>query len=234
MRMAILIHLFAALLAFDASAHVKSVTPKPDELLLIKTALGIATIVQTPLPIQSAIIGDQSGFKVEYLDRAVTIKPLRAGAKTNLYLLTEKKRFNLRLLTLTQDQSDYVVYIKDEQGAANVQWRVINKEAISDGIRLKVLRVGISPQGFILVDGNLSSDRNISLKPENFWILQRESSKVIDSLYLSSLEITIKQSVPFGISVSKSDLDQKQSLTLQLRLSKTLSIQIPEGIAWKQ
>ena len=233
MRIAILIHLFAALLAFDARAHVKSVTPKADELLLIKTALGIATIVQTPLPIQSAIIGDQSGFKVEYLDRAVTIKPLRAGAKTNLYLLTEKKRFNLRLLTLTQDQSDYVVYIKDEKPESNVQWKVFVKEAATDGVRLKINRVGISSQGFLLIEAKLSSETPIKIKPESFWVLQGERSKIIDSLFLSQLELTPKQPAAIGMSISKSDLDPKKPLVLQLRLSKTLSIQIPEGLVWK-
>ena len=68
-----------------AFAHIHTVKMKPDQILLVKTALGIATIVETPESIQSAIIGDQSGFKIEYLDRAVTIKPLRASARSNLY-----------------------------------------------------------------------------------------------------------------------------------------------------
>src|SRR5580704_8633889 len=87
---------FLPILAF---AHIHSVKMKPDQILLVKTALGIATIIETPETVQSAIIGDQSAFKVEYLDRAVTIKPLRAGAKTNLYLQTANRRYDLRLET---------------------------------------------------------------------------------------------------------------------------------------
>ena len=233
MRIAILIHLFAALLAFDAEAHVKSVTPRQDELLLIKTALGIATIVQTPLPIQSAIIGDQSGFKVEYLDRAVTIKPLRYGAKTNLYLMTEKKRFNLRLVTLTQDQSDYVVYIKDEKVNADVRWKPFEKEVFGNGVRLKISRVGQSPQGSLLVEGKLSSETPLSVKPENFWILQNDRPKIIDSLFISSLTVKPKEPVSIGISISKADLVRNQPLMLQLKITRTLSIQFPEGLVWK-
>lgn len=233
MRIAILIHLFAALLAFDADAHVKSVTPRQDELLLIKTALGIATIVQTPLPIQSAIIGDQSGFKVEYLDRAVTIKPLRYGAKTNLYLMTEKKRFNLRLVTLTQDQSDYVVYIKDEKANADVSWKPFEKEVFSGGARLKINRVGQSPHGYLLIEARLSSETPISVKPEDFWILQNGHSKIIDSLFISSLTITPKKPASIGISISKADLVRNRPIALQLKITKTLSIQFPEGLVWK-
>ena len=233
MRIAILIHLFAALLAFDADAHVKSVVPKPDELLLVKTALGIATIIQTPLPIQSAIIGDQSGFKVEYIDRAVTIKPLRYGAKTNLYLMTEKKRFNIRLVTLTQDQSDYVVYIKDEKANADVRWKPFEKEVMANGVRLKINRVGQSAQGYLLVEGRLSSETPLNVKSENFWILQNERSKIIDSLFISNLNVTPKQPASIGISISKADLVTNQPFVLQLRLTKTLSIQFPGGLVWK-
>lgn len=233
MRIVFLIHLFAALLAFDVQAHVKSVTPRQDELLLIKTALGIATIVQTPLPIQSAIIGDQSGFKVEYLDRAVTIKPLRYGAKTNLYLVTEKKRFNLRLVTLTQDQSDYVVYIKDQKANADVRWKPFEKDVSVDGVRLKINRVGQSPQGYLLVEAKLSSEKPLSVKPENLWILQNDRSKIIDSLFISSLTIKPRDSASIGISVSKADLVRNRPIALQIRVSKTLSIQIPEGFIWK-
>lgn len=233
MRIAILIHLFAALLAFDADAHVKSVVPKPDELLLVKTALGIATIIQTPLPIQSAIIGDQSGFKVEYLDRAVTIKPLRPGAKTNLYLMTEKRRFNIRLVTLTQDQSDYVIYIKDGKEIADVRWKSFEKEVTANGVRLKINRIGQSAQGYLLVEAKLSSDTPYSVKPENFWILQNDKPKIIDSLFISDLNLTPKQPASIGISISKADLIPNQAFVLQLKISKTLSVQFPGGLVWK-
>lgn len=232
MRTAILIHLFAALLACHSEAHMRSVVPKSDELLLVKTALGIATIVQTPQAIQSAIIGDQSGFKVEYIDKAITIKPLRSGVKTNLYLMTEKARFNLRLVTLNQDQADYVVYIKEPSAKLNTKWRDFNKEVISDGLRLKINRIGQTSQGFLLIDGKFQSDYPMGIKPEDFWILQNDKPRTIDGLFLSSLSVKPKQSVSIGISISKTDLVPKAAITLRFRIYKSLSIQIPEGLVW--
>ena len=151
---------FRALLLLPtiAIAHVKSITPRPDELLQVKTAIGIATIVQVPDTIQSAIIGDQSGFKVEYIDKAVTIKPLRPGARTNLYLITSKQRFNLTLVASRQDQADYVIYIKNKQILVQVKWQNFARDTKSDTIVLKITRVGVSSEGFILLEGNISSD----------------------------------------------------------------------------
>ena len=93
--MAFYIHLLALLLASSSFANVKTVTPKTDEILEIKTALGIATIIQVPDSVQQAIVGDQSAYRIEYVDKAVTIKPLRYGAKTNLYLFTQKRRYKI-------------------------------------------------------------------------------------------------------------------------------------------
>src|SRR6185437_1616257 len=97
--MAFILALLCGAPLFAANAHVRSVYPRLDEIIVVRAAIGIATIIQVPQAIQSAIIGDQSGFKVEYLYDAVTIKPLRYGVKTNLYLVTQNHRYNLRLLT---------------------------------------------------------------------------------------------------------------------------------------
>ncbi len=59
---------------------------KPDQIVTVKTALGLATIVQVPDVPTRLVIGNQSAFKVEYLDKAITIKPLRALVGTNLYI----------------------------------------------------------------------------------------------------------------------------------------------------
>lgn len=100
-------------------SNVKKIEVKVDELTTIHTAVGIATIIQLPEPIQGVIIGDQGAFKIEYLDKAITIKPLRFGAKTNLYINTPTRRFNVRLVTQNQDSSDYVVYLSPKDQKKN-------------------------------------------------------------------------------------------------------------------
>lgn len=215
-----------------AHAHVKATYPKVDELLNIKTAIGIATIVQVPEPIQSAIIGDQSGFKVEYLDRAVTIKPLRHNAKTNLYLVTEKRRYNLTLVPSAQDQADYVVYIKEKVVAPSVKWQDFVREVKSENLSLKINRVGISNDGAVLLDGVVSSKTTEYIKLQNVWIYQGTISRVINSLFLSDRKVTRDRPARFALSVLKSEFDMKSALTLTLKNEKPLSVELPESL-WK-
>lgn len=212
---------------------VRTAQLSPDGILNINTALGIATIIQLPETIQSIIIGDQSGFKVEYLDKAVTIKPLRWGAKTNLYLVTEKRRYNLRLQTLRQETADFIVYVQAPKDEVQVIWKSYDKKVQTDNYTFELTRIGKSKVGFFILDGKIKSNENHSLKPEQFWILQNKESKVINGLYLSSLKVTPKYPLEFGISLAATDLDSKLPVTLELRTEPPLVIEIPVERLWK-
>lgn len=220
---------------WTASAHVRNVMAAADDILTIRAALGIATIIQIPETIQSAIIGDSSGFKVEYLDKAVTIKPLRWGVKTNLYLNTEKRRYNLRLITLSQDVADYVVYVKHPEAKPTSRWAPVSRFAEGNGLRFSVARVGFSNHGFILLDAKLttSSGESLILKPEEFWITQNGSSTVINGLFLSDLKLSKSKPVLVGISLAKSDLAEKKPITIEIRGKQKLSLTLPQGALWK-
>src|ERR1019366_1555630 len=78
---------------------VRKLHLKHDDIALVHTAIGIATIIQVPDRPTSVVLGDLSAFKVEYLDNAITIKPLSHLAKSNLYIYTEARRFNVSLAT---------------------------------------------------------------------------------------------------------------------------------------
>ncbi len=71
-----------------AKADVRHISTKKDQITKARTALGIATIIQVPDRPTSVVIGDQNSFKIEYLNKAITIKPLVANASTNLYIYT--------------------------------------------------------------------------------------------------------------------------------------------------
>lgn len=231
MRYAIAV-LLALLMASESFAHVRTVKLRRDELLTVRTALGIATIVQTPDAIQSAVIGDQSGFKVEYLDKAVTIKPLRYGAKTNLYLMTEKERFNVRLQTLSQDSADYVVYIAGRDRKKSIAWRQLSKTVSSDVVTMKLSRIALSDDEVLLIDGSLAFKRETKLKPDQFWVLQGSESKVINSLFLTSLDGRPNGPIRIAISISTKSLDSRKPVTIQFRQAKNLSLSIV-GSEWK-
>ena len=200
----------------ESRAAVRTVSLKHDQLLDVRTALGIATIIQTPGPIQSAIIGDQSAFKIEYLNNAVTVKPLRFGAKTNLYLVTEKERFSVRLRSLDQKDADYIVYINTEQARLAQPWKTLNRFQMSKGTTLTINRLALSADGVLLIDGRLNSKSARKIDPASFHLIQGSASKLIDSLFLSAIEVSKDKPIRFGMSVSAKSLDMRKTLTVML------------------
>jgi type IV secretory pathway VirB9-like protein len=103
-----------SLLSVQSWARVRTVEIKKDQIVTVRTALGVATIIQVPDRPTSLVVGDQTAFKVEYLDQAITIKPLHGGARSNLYIYTDYRRFNVQLMTTTEVSADYVVYLESQ------------------------------------------------------------------------------------------------------------------------
>lgn len=229
-----ILNIFLLLLStMSFATPIRNTYLNPDGILNINTALGIATIIQLPETIQSIIIGDQSGFKVEYLDKAVTIKPLRWGAKTNLYLITEKQRYNLRLRTERQETADFIVYVQTPKDEVNVLWKQYDKKVQTEIYTFEILKIGKSKAGFIILSGRIKAKENRSIKPDQFWIYQNKHSKVINGLYLSSIKMTPKNPIDFGISLAVTDLEEKKPITLELKGELVLAIELPSEVLWK-
>src|SRR5687768_5746145 len=96
----------------NADTRVRRVVVQGDQIVTVRTAIGIATIIQVPDSPNSDVVGDQSSFKVEYLDRAITIKPLISGAKSNLYVYTDWKRYNVQLISGLESAADFIIYLE--------------------------------------------------------------------------------------------------------------------------
>lgn len=236
MKSCLLSFVFSLLVATTGFAQIRKTQVKEDDILTVKTALGIATILQLPETIQSAIIGDQSGFKIEYLDKAVTIKPLRYGAKTNLYLVTGSRRFNLRLVSGGQDQADYIVYLKKpDLPKPETKWRNVSRSATKKNLKLSVVRIGQGPSGFILIDALLTSTQDLrtTIKPESVWVRQSGNSRVINSLFLSDSKVEKGKPLRIGISLAKSDLVVGKPVTIEINSEQAVSLQISEADLWK-
>lgn len=232
------IFIIVSVFSLFASAHIRKVVYSDDQILTVKTALGIATIIQLPETIQSAIMGDQSAFKIEYLDKAVTIKPLRGSAKTNLYLVADKKRYNIRLQTLAQDSADYIVYVLSSFGdgaKSQVRWQKSGKSVDANGLILVIERIGISQSDFVLLDLSLKLKTNefVTIKPEDVWVFQGDNSKTVNSLFLSSTKLSRDKPLKIGLSVARSDLVKGKPIRVELKGSKTNSISISEATLWK-
>lgn len=231
--MAFYIHVLALLLASSSFANVKTLTPKVDEILEIKTALGIATIIQIPDSVQQAIVGDQSAYRIEYVDKAVTIKPLRYGAKTNLYLFTQKRRYNLRLDVVPQNLAFYIVYIKDQDAGSGPSWRPLNKVVTAKDVNLKLVKVGTTRDGFLLLDLEVTSKGPLKIAPSDFWARQGAESKTVNSLFLSKPEIRQGQVGYIGMSFQRSELNQKP-LVVELKIKgERLRLEVPREFLWK-
>lgn len=233
MRMALVIHVAALLLASISFGNIKNVTPKNDEIIEVKTALGIATIIQMPDTVQSAIMGDQSAYRIEYVDRAVTIKPLRASAKTNLYLFTKERRYNLRLTVVPQNLAYYIIYIRKVDFGAGPRWTPVGQAVANADLTFKALKVGTTRDGFFLLNLSVTAKKPLTLEPDDFWVFQGKTSKVLQSLFLSRKGLRKGQTASVGISIKRSELIA-QGLTLEVRKGqKPARLDVAKGLVWK-
>lgn len=231
------IYAWAFLLSQVSSAHIKTISPKNDEIILVKTSLAIATMIQFPdsTSVQFPIIGDQSAFRIETIDKGITIKPLRYGAKTNLYLFTDKKRYNFRLITEGQDQADYILYIKTSENSEALSWRVIEKSVSNKELKLTIHKVSVTKDNKIILDLSLQAiNLDIKILPENMWLYQDKESKIINSLFLSDKTATVRRPIQVGIALSKNDLKEGKSLQFTIKMKESnLSLDVPREVLWK-
>lgn len=212
-------------------ARIRAQLMKPDDILTVNTGIGLATIVQFPETIQSMIIGDQSAYKIEYLDHSVTIKPLRSNAKTNFYVMTQSRRFDIKLQTVPQDLAQYVVYVKSVQKSDQVKWQTVSLKAETAGLSAMIDRVAATTDGLLLIEGHLISRNKTALvvQPKDFWALQGGKSKVLNSLFLADVKIEGGKPVLFGISILRRDLALNEPFTIEIRLPQKLSLTVPAG-----
>ena len=217
-------------------SRVKTVEVFLDQLTQINTAVGIATILQFPDPVQTVIIGDQGAFKIEYLDKAITIKPLRYSAKTNLYVNTATRRYNLKLVTQSQDLSDYVVYIKAKNIKAppSIIWREFKRSVKSEDLILLTRRIGQTKDGFVLIDFQIKSNGAQKIDPEWFWIFQGKDHKVMQGLYLSSGEVKEKTPIQGIVTLNLKDFESDVSATFKVKTKTAMSLELPREVLWRK
>lgn len=237
----ILIFLGAMLLANTSFAHVRSIYPKSDEIVVIKTSLAFATIIQFPdaTTVQFPIIGDQSAFRIEPVDNGITkglsLKPLRGRAKTNLYLFTDKQRYNFKLVTEGEAEADYIVYIRSNKATDDLKWKTIEKTVSGNELKITLHKVTTTKDQMLLFDLSVMAiNEDVKLLPENFWLYQDKKSKLIQSLFLGNTRTSVKKPIQLGIAISKNELLVNQLLEISYRDKKTaVSLMVPSEVLWK-
>lgn len=245
MKTTLLTLLAFSLLAWksEAAQRVRRVPVQGDQIVTVRTSIGIATIIQVPDRPNSVVVGDQNSFKVEYLDQAITIKPLVGGAKSNLYIYTDWKRFNVELVSGAEFNADYVVYLevpreklqtKNSEKDSGVRWTEFRNHLRNDNLTLNVKRVGKAKDGTLLVEFAVTSTRKEAFKPEWIWISQGGATKPIHNLFMSALEVTPQRTLLGVVQLREADLNLNEPLRLELRRNKVSYLTISKVAAWKR
>ncbi len=216
-------------------AQVRALTIDSDQIALVKTSLGIATIIEVPDKPNSVVLGDQSAFKVEYLDKAITIKPLRNNAKTNLYVYTDWRRFNVQLVTGPQQNADYVVYLKNKatkKPKSKFKWMKFSNYLKNNPMRLEVSRVGRIGHAR-LIQFKVKSSEEIEFRPDWIWITQDHIVRPIQSLQLSEVTVKPGQAITGTIQLMSHDINDKQPIRIEMRRKRISYLTVPKATSWK-
>ena len=216
-------------------SKVRTVEVLSDQVVTVRTSLGIATIIQVPDRPNSVVVGDQDSFKVEYLDQAITIKPLAVGARSNLYVYTDWKRYNVELVSGPQSQADYVVYLaspKTKKSSENpVQWKKFRNTLKSGNVFLQVERIGRFRKDLLLVEFTLSTSSTEKISPEWFWATQNGESIPIQNLVFSGLDVAPKKTVKGLLQIKFQEVSDAP-LRLEMRRGKISYLTLPGKNLW--
>jgi hypothetical protein len=207
-----------------------------DQIVTVRTALGIATIIQVPDRPNSVVVGDQDAFKVEYLDQAVTIKPLHSKAKTNIYIYTDWKRYNVELISGTEALSDYVVYLenpKEKIEHSEIKWIDFRKSFRNGDITLETKRIAKLRNGILQVEFYLISEKTQNFNPEWIWLTQKGKTKPIHNLLLSSVEIPHHSKVQGILQIKASDIKCNEPFKIEMRHNKVSYLTIKKVDSWE-
>lgn len=223
-----------------ANQKVRHIQVKKDAIVKVKTSLGIATIIEVPDRPNSVVVGDQDAFKVEYLDQAITIKPVVPGAKSNLYVYTDWARYNVELVTGPELISDYVVYLEHEKKEANspksrpdVTWTKFTNTLKNKNLRIDVKQVGRTVSGVLLVEFKISSTTKETIKPEWLWMTQEGRTIPIHNLFVSRLDVAKDYPAHGTIQLLSQDLEKELPIRMELRRDKISYLTIKKVNLWK-
>lgn len=222
-----------------ANIRVRRVAVIGDQIVTVHTAMGIATIIQVPDRPNSVVVGDQDAFKVEYLDQAITIKPLSGRAKSNLYVYTDWKRYNVQLVSGIEAIADYVVYLENPKEdvktakSSSVTWTTCKKSLKNDNLKLEVTRLGRAKDGVLLIEFLIRGSSKEEIKPESIWIAQNGMIRPIQNLFLSAVEVLPSSPVSGVIQLQQDDFDSSMPIQIELRRKKTAFLIIQKVKQWK-
>ena len=221
-----------------ASSRVKKVEVQKDQIVHVNTAMGIATIIQVPDRPNSVVVGDQDAFKVEYLDLAITIKPITPHGKSNLYIYTDYRRYNVELSTGSESSADYVVYLENPENkdkekpsrkiSSGISWKNTSKSFKNENTSFTLNRIGTTRSGVEILEFTLVGSKKEQVNPGWFWVTQEGVTRPIQNLFISDVKLSPGEKIQGSIQLLKSDLNVSAPLRVEMRKKKTTYLTIKE------
>lgn len=147
---------------------------EPNKTIKIRTRFAMATTLIFQTEIESYILGDTNGFKIEEIpnmSNAIAIKPMLIGIDTSLTIFTKDKKLHTFYLFSTDYKNtqnpNLVIYIKDYESKEILKQKQkeLNRDylVIKDGINeLKIKKADIK-KGY-----------KQKAKKENAWLMSEE------------------------------------------------------------
>lgn len=201
---------------------------------------GFSTLIKFDSHPQPGLIGDQDGFKVEYLKNMVAIKPLVSRGKTNLFLFTKEGQFNFQLLAGV-GRHDNIVYAQLRTSPLptvkvakpvlvdDLLTRKIERSVSLGNVKLTLLTAAtpISRSTLVLkFEVSVPTSDDIMVGRENLFVFQGKKSVPLDNLFVESGKNKDRKFLSVLLLLRMDQMDAKTPLRLELKTKtgKTLSM----------
>ncbi|RYZ81151.1 MAG: hypothetical protein EOP06_24015, partial [Proteobacteria bacterium] len=159
----------------------------------VLTAPGIATIIETVDTPTSVVLGNKRLFKIEFLERAITVRPMRPGASTNLYLFTGNDRFIIDLRSGSRDLSDYSVKLRRLSNAqpdiSDKKWTPIGRTIKNGELSYKLERARRGGLNVFYIEFEITALTKCAVSPQSIWVTQEGKTRAINALFISHLSL---------------------------------------------
>ena len=197
---------------------------------------GFSTIIKFDSHPEPGLIGDQDGFKVEYMKNLVAIKPLVSKAKTNLFIFTKDGQFNFQLIA-SRGKHDNVVYAK--LGSDKNDFQPSNKKVVVslDELSTKKINKMIERESYKLVVESIAMPKSHAtlvlkfaiqeklslinfkkIEPQALSLYQGLTAIKIENVFLERKKQVRNEVVTTGFILMRSDaINNKQSLILKFK-----------------
>lgn len=203
---------------------------------------GFSTLIKFDSHPQPGLIGDQDGFKVEYLKNMVAIKPLVSRGKTNLFLFTKEGQFNFQILA-GAGRHDNIVYAQvrtsPEAAAPKVAkpilmddllTRKIGRTVSLGNVKLTLLTIStpISRSTLVLkFEASAPVKEEINVGRESLFVFQGKKAIPIDNLFVESGSSKNRRLWSVLLLLRMDQIDAKNSLRLELKTKAGKSAIMP-------